>query len=69
MRNHDKFIEMPLVEKWITQGKIWHAYATNRTIFDEINKLVKVAEDAGVFQDVQIFAPDNKPENDLPNDH
>ena len=55
MRNHEKFIELTHMEKWILQGKIWHAYATSPTIYEEINTLLKVAEAGGVFQDVLIM--------------
>ncbi len=63
MRNHEKFIETPLYDKWILQGKIWHAYACSPTVFEEINLLLKVAEEAGVFTDVTIL-PNSTPNQD-----
>ena len=68
MRNHDKFIEIPVYEKWILQGKLWHIYSTSPSLYEELNKIIKIAADSGVLDDVRILPP-SKPENDLPNDH
>ena len=65
MRNHDKFIEMPLIDKWIAQGKLWHCYSCSETFFNELNKLIRRAEKAGIFTDVTIL-PEGGAKDDIP---
>lgn len=55
MRNHEKFIEMPLTEKWIAFGKLQHLYSTSPTMFNELNKLIAKGQKAGCFRDVTIL--------------
>ena len=57
MRNHEKFIEMPLYDKWIAYGKIQHLYSTSPTAFEKINLLIQAADEMDYFSDIK-FMPD-----------
>lgn len=58
MANHKNFQKMTHYERWIAIGKLSHAYANSPSLFRELNKLIKVADEAGMFDDVTFFPPD-----------
>ncbi len=55
--NHEKYLQLTWREKNERIGKIIHLFQNVEAAFDEMNNLIKIADECDVFKDVDFFPP------------
>jgi len=57
MANHEKYQQLTWKEKNERIGKLVHLYQNSEIAFNDMNRLLKAADDINYFEDVEFFSP------------
>jgi len=57
MANHEKWMELTIVEKVALVGKVTHLLQNDLQSYEAFSKYVKLSEMAGLFDEIKINEP------------